>query len=352
MPLFQLTGDAIHPIPATTFSAAGIREREDLQRLLRRQIGTIAGETLIISEEFCDWEDSKRRVDLLGLDKDANLVVIELKRTEDGGHMELQAVRYAAMVSAMTLDKAVDVYSRYLKRLGSDLDARTDLLGFLEWDQPNNDFNKRVRIILVSAEFSKEVTTTVLWLRDQDIDIRCIRMKPYSHNGSLIVDVQPIIPIPEASAYQVRMREKSREERIDRRTIKDFTKYDVTIKGATEIGMAKRRAILHIVKYLVAEGVAPQRFSELLPWRGTGRLFISAAGMLAGDQFIQAIAAMEAPEGKQVEYHRFFCGDGDLINLEGFTYAFSNQWGTRTAEAMKTIIEAFPEKEISFTISE
>jgi len=33
-------------------------------------------------------------------------VVIELKRTNDGGHMELQAIRYASMVSAMTFERA------------------------------------------------------------------------------------------------------------------------------------------------------------------------------------------------------------------------------------------------------
>jgi len=64
---------------------------------------------LVVSEEFGDWEDSRRRIDLLGIDKAANLVVIELKRTEDGGHMELQAIRYAAMVSKMTFDRLVEV---------------------------------------------------------------------------------------------------------------------------------------------------------------------------------------------------------------------------------------------------
>ena len=53
--------------------------------------------SLVISEEFSDWEDSKKRIDLLGIDSDANLVIIELKRTEDGSYMDLQAIRYAAI---------------------------------------------------------------------------------------------------------------------------------------------------------------------------------------------------------------------------------------------------------------
>ena len=47
----------------------------------------------VLTEEFGEWEESRRRIDLLAIDKQANLVVIELKRTDDGGHMELQAIR-------------------------------------------------------------------------------------------------------------------------------------------------------------------------------------------------------------------------------------------------------------------
>jgi hypothetical protein len=36
------------------------------------------------------------------------LEVTALKRTEDGGHMELQALRHAAMVSTMTFDQLVE----------------------------------------------------------------------------------------------------------------------------------------------------------------------------------------------------------------------------------------------------
>ena len=85
MAIYEMTDDTIRPIGETKFAAAGVSERGDLQRLLREQIEIISPGTLVIAEEFGQWEESRRRIDLLGLDKDANLVVIELKRTEDGG---------------------------------------------------------------------------------------------------------------------------------------------------------------------------------------------------------------------------------------------------------------------------
>jgi Domain of unknown function (DUF4268) len=214
MAIFEIASDAIRTIKETTFAAAGIPERAHLQRLLRKQIEIISPDTLIVAEEFCEWEDSKRRIDLLGVDTDAKLVVIELKRTEDGGHMELQAIRYAAMVSTMTFDKVVDVYTDFLQRLGSDADARTSLLTFLDWDEPDEDhFAQDVRIVLVSAEFSKELTTAVMWLNERNLDIHCVRIKPYTDNGRVLIDVQQIIPLPEVADYQVQIREKKQKGR-------------------------------------------------------------------------------------------------------------------------------------------
>ncbi len=217
MPIFEITPSAFRKLNATTFSAVGVKERADLQRLLRTNIKVIAPDTLVIAEEFGEWEDSRRRIDLLGLDRDANLVVIELKQTEDGGHMELQAIRYAAMVSTLTFDKVVEVFTAYLRRTGQEGDARATILEFLGWDGPAEDaFAPDVRIVLASAEFSKELTRAVMWLNDRGLDLRCVRMRPYDDGGRLLIDVQQVIPLPEAADYQVQVREKELRVRQDR----------------------------------------------------------------------------------------------------------------------------------------
>ena len=207
--IFELEKDQIVPLPDTSFSAEGVKERQDLQRLLRSQVEVLDSDLLVIAEEYGDWEESQRRIDLLALDRKANLVVIELKRTDDGGHMELQALRYAAMVSTMTFRQAVEAYRGLITREGQDTDPEQAILDFLGWpDVDEERFASDVRLLLVSQDFSRELTTAVMWLSGRDLDIRCIRIRPYRLEDRLLLDVQQIIPLPEAADYQVRIREK------------------------------------------------------------------------------------------------------------------------------------------------
>lgn len=223
MALFEMTKSEFRPIEKASFSEAKILERSDLQRLLRSQISVLGQELFVLAEEFGDWEDSKRRIDLLAIDSEANLVVIELKRTSDGGHMELQAVRYASMISTMTFDRAEAAHAQYLSRLGNEPElARQNMLDFLGWTDPDQEeFGEEVKILLVSEDFGKELTTAVLWLREHDIDIQCIRFKPYLDGNKLYVDIETIIPLPEAMDYQVKLREKTQQGKKHRADSKD-----------------------------------------------------------------------------------------------------------------------------------
>lgn len=224
MPIYEVVHDQLRELQEARFADHGVRERNDLQRLLRDQIEVIDPELLIVAEEFADWDESRRRIDLLGLDRKGNLVIIELKRGESGGHMELQAVRYAAMVSTMTFDRVVEVYESYLAARDREVNAREQILEFLGWAEPDEEhFAQDVRIVLVSAEFSKEITTAVLWLNERDLDIRCVRLRPRSAGERLFLEVQQVIPLPEAGDYLVGVRQKTAEVRAARRSAGAWT---------------------------------------------------------------------------------------------------------------------------------
>lgn len=253
MAIFQVSQQDLKPVSETSFGAEGIMERRDIQRMLRDQISVLDERLMVIAEEFGDWVDSSRRIDLLCLDTDANLVVVELKRTDEGGHMELQALRYAAMVSAMTFEQLVDSHARHRNKSSPDTDAaKASIMEFLGWDDVYEDqFAQDTRILLAAADFSKELTTAVMWLIDRGIDIRCIRMKPYRlADGTLLLDVQQLIPLPEATAFQTQIGFKKQAERQSR-----TDRHDLRLKfweGLLEV--AKTKTDLHASRKPTTDG--------------------------------------------------------------------------------------------------
>lgn len=346
MAIYELKPDKLVKVSETSFSNENIKERVDLQRLLREQIEVISPNTLIIAEEFGEWEDSRRRVDLLGIDKDANLVVIELKRTDDGGHMELQAIRYAAMVSTLTFDKAVEIYSGFMTQLGIDGDPEAKLLEFLEWDEPEEDeFAQEVIIILASKEFSKELTTSVIWLNNQGLDIRCIRMKPYKDNEKILLDIQTVIPLPEAEDYQVKIREKQEKERQSRKVLRDTTRYEATIDGVIVSNLPKRGVMYQVVSSYVKSGVHPKQITDVINWR-KNNLFMVYDGELDENEVYERLMA-EDVGGKIPKNKRYFSKQDELLYVDGKTYVMSNQWGHRTLEAIEQLRLRFPKPKIS-----
>ncbi|MCA1379842.1 MULTISPECIES: hypothetical protein [Bradyrhizobium] len=351
MAIYEFAQTGIRRLDEITFNVAGLHERRDLQRLLRDHIEVISPETLVISEEFQDWEESQRRIDLLAIDKDANLVVIELKRTEDGGHMDLQAIRYAAMVSTMTFEKAADVLSEYHRQQGKELDAKKAILDFLGWDERNdNEFAQDVRIVLAAGDFNRELTSSVLWLIDHGIDIRCVRLKPYDMNGRILVDVQQIIPPPEATEYQIQIREKREQERQARTSNIDFTRYDVRIEAEKYVSQWKRNAIFLVCKHLCDRGINPEEIKSLLDWRSNRVWFAIEGDVVDASEFEKGAVERAAKDGQTFNSRRWFCDDGELVRANGRTYAFSNQWGGASwHRAMNVLKEKYSQFHIEFS---
>jgi hypothetical protein len=345
MAVYRFSNDAIEAVDRTTFSKLGITERDDLQRLLRDQVEIISPDTLVISEEFQDWSGSSRRIDLLGIDKDANIVVIELKRTEDGGHMDLQAIRYASMVSTLTFDQAVSCYEKYLLDRKQQINAESAILDFLGWSEAEKDnFGNDVRIVLASAEFSKELTTSVLWLRDRgELDIRCVRLEPFGTADEVLLHVQQVIPLPEAEDFQIRVRQKQEEQR-ESSGRRSNTTYRITVGDLVHERLPKRRAILTYVKTLVENGISPQAIDECINWR-------TVMYELPVAESHQSAIEMLAEQKKVATPNTvWFIKEEELVHFGDTNYVVVCGWSLRTDEALGILSKTFPHPNISYEV--
>lgn len=344
MPIYRIQDNNIVRMNETSFSEQKVKER-DLQNMLKSHIDAISKGTLVVAEEFGDWEDSSRRIDLLGIDKNANLVVIELKRTEDGGHMELQALRYAAMISTITYDKLLEVYQAYINKNNLGIDAGERLLDFLGWEERQDDqFAQGVKIVLVSAEFSLELCTSVMWLNSFGLDIRCVRMHPYTSRDGVLLDIQTVIPLPEVADYQVRIREKEQKERTARLHAREYAVFEVEVKGEANRPLNSRKMIHRVVSLLIECGITPEEVTGVISDYKKNP-FVWFKGEIDSDEF-----------GKQLDLKstdrrtRYFIQDSELFRISGNTYALSNQWTAENAfESARSLSKAFPDQDVKIS---
>ena len=74
------------------------------------------------------------------------------------------------------------------------------------------------RLMLIAANFRKEVTATVLWLLGHRIRVQCFQVVPHTFGEEIFIDIRQIIPTPEQADYMIGMAEKDSEETSIQRT--------------------------------------------------------------------------------------------------------------------------------------
>ncbi len=215
----------ITPLEAKRFSELGFTERKHLQEWLENYPQALAQgdgeELLIIQKEFDGFDDTRERLDLLAIDKDGNLVIIENKLDDSGRDVVWQALKYASYCANLKKQQVVEIFQRYLNQKaqtegGEPADAEKLLLEFLQADDlPSVQLNtlKSQRLILVAAHYRKEVTNTVLWLSQFGVDCQCFKVTPWQAGDELFLNVEQIIPTPEASDFMIGMMAKEAEEK-------------------------------------------------------------------------------------------------------------------------------------------
>jgi hypothetical protein len=194
-----------------TFKSEDLKERYDLQEWISKEPSVFGEELLIIQKEFSKFADTNERLDLLALDKNGRLVIIENKLDDSGRDVTWQAIKYASYCSGLGKQDIINIYQDYLGATGIAANAITDFFDVKDIDDISIN-NGPQRIFLVAANFRKEVTSSVLWLRNFNIDICCFKITPYKLDGKIIVDFDSIIPLPETKDFQIRMANKEMEE--------------------------------------------------------------------------------------------------------------------------------------------
>lgn len=213
-------------IEDTTFTSEGLTEPKNIEAWIRKNPGILyegdEEELLIIGEQ--KTSETKKRLDLLGVDKFGNIVIIELKRDLAEKMVESQAITYASSYVYTTFAEVCKIYAKYLEKNSTELslphiidlsvEAENTLKNFCgPFIKIPEDFNKNQRIILVAGNFSQDLLSAVTWLILKGIKIECIKLNLFKDENELFVQPQRILPTPDISENIVKI--KIAEESIE-----------------------------------------------------------------------------------------------------------------------------------------
>ena len=213
--LIDSLSNTIRPLTRKTFTDLQFRERAHLQEWIAANPEALGENLLIIQKEFSKFSDTNERLDLLAMDKEGNLVIIENKLDDSGRDVTWQALKYAAYCSTLTKDQIEEIFQSYLKSKGIDRPASEVLEEFLEdrsYAELTLNRQNKQRIIFIAANFRKEVTSTVLWLMNYNIQLQCFKAVPYELDGQHFLILDQIIPTKDARDYVISMAKKTQEE--------------------------------------------------------------------------------------------------------------------------------------------
>ncbi len=137
----------------------------------------------------------------------------------------------------------------------------------------------------MSADFSTEITSTVIWLNDTyNTDISCYRIVSYRLGDEVLLDLQQIIPLPEAKDFQIQQRQKGAATAAARSGSRDYTRYDISVADHARVAQSKQAAVKFAIQELHRAGVDLARIKSAT-WERRWVAVHPAAGEPAEDAF-------------------------------------------------------------------
>ena len=138
------------------------------------------GKLLIIGRQV--KTDIGSIIDLLGIDREGNTVVIELKRDRTPRDTLAQALEYASSIEELATDRLEEILQRYVG--GEALNLASYHRNYFELAPDEAvSFNKEQRIVLVGQKITREIRQTASFLRRKGLRVTCLEFSYFQADG-------------------------------------------------------------------------------------------------------------------------------------------------------------------------
>lgn len=154
-----------------TLSDSGRTEPYDLESWIVSHPSVVANDLVIIGRQV---KTKSGPLDLLGIDRNGNTVIVELKRDTLPRDALAQAIDYASDVADWSIDRLSETCAKYT---GSDLETTIND-HFSDFDADSININETQRIILIGFAIEESLERMVSWLSNRfGVSINAVVLK-------------------------------------------------------------------------------------------------------------------------------------------------------------------------------
>ncbi len=121
-------------------------------------------------------------IDLLGLDRFGNTVVIELKRGKTPRETVSQLLEYASFIDNLDYEQLNLIYQNYIGEESSLETYHQEYFDSMDTDKIS--FNKASKLMIVAQDISLAIKQSAEYLRKKGIDIYCMEFKYFLNHAS------------------------------------------------------------------------------------------------------------------------------------------------------------------------
>lgn len=193
MPIFKLkqANDNIDEAVLIAAKKTSLELEKHLEGWLENSPWAIAQEPLLIigrQTSATQGECVTIFPDLLGLDKDGNIVVIELKRGRTPREVIAQILEYAAWANDLSDEEICKIALNYFEKISNGRDLKVAFFDTFEAEELPA-LNQRQRLFVAAEEISPSVLKVSRFLRQaHGLDINCIQYSIFqTQSGEILV---------------------------------------------------------------------------------------------------------------------------------------------------------------------
>lgn len=203
--MLRIEGRDATELHSTRFSDQELQE-DDLREWIIDNPTEILDEDLFIIGREVSVADLNDGIDILALDRSGNIVVVELKRGALRGGIDFQALKYVSYVSRWSYDDIKQQFEKFLQsQWGAELygDEATFQETLQEFCTDDYEVNAEQRVMLAGDTVRERIGSVVLWLREQDIDVRIVEFSLFhDETGELYLDSKTLVPTSDLEKFE------------------------------------------------------------------------------------------------------------------------------------------------------